>query len=112
MAFGSLIGITSVSDLASMNEPAGDMAGAAGALMLLICSVAGFIMAMLTVILAKLLHRGEPERITLRFVLSILGGIVISIFGSTNTEMSTILAWFLLLVLPVLLAWFWRTKAI
>jgi hypothetical protein len=112
MALGSLIGITSVFDLVSTNDPAGDIAGAAGALMLLICSIAGFIMAMLTVILAKLLHHGEPERVTLRFVVSILGGIVISILGSINTKISTIIAWSLLLVLPVLLAWFWRTKAI
>ena len=111
MAFGSLIGMTGVSDLASDKGSAGDLAGAAGALMILICSGTGFVMAMLTVIAGKLFHRGEPQRFALRFGVSILGGGVIGILGWKNTAVSTISAWFLLLVLPVLLVWFWRANA-
>lgn len=105
---GALIGWTSVSNSASAEGPTGDIAGAAGVLMILICIVATFVMGMLTVIAGKVLHRGEPRHFALRFAATILGGIVIGILGPNNTTLSTIASWFLLLVLPILLVWFWR----
>ena len=77
MAFGALIGLTIVSGAIRQEGPAGDRAGAAGALMIVICIVVGFVMATLTVIVAKLLRRGPPDRIARRLGLSLLGGGVI-----------------------------------
>jgi hypothetical protein len=41
MALGAFIGMTSILGAARQEGPAGDMAGAAGALMIVICIVAG-----------------------------------------------------------------------
>ncbi len=111
MAFGALIGMTSVSDAARQDGPAGDMAGAAGALMVVICVGGGFVMAMLTVIVAKLRRRGAVERIALRFGLSIVGGGVIGALAPNPAPVAISLAWLLLLGMPVLLSWSWRAKA-
>ena len=88
MAFGGLIGMTIVSDAARQEGPAGDTAGAAGALMVVICIVVGFVMATLTVIVAKVLRRGAPDHITLRLGLSIVGGGVIGALGVESRERS------------------------
>jgi hypothetical protein len=112
MAFGALIGMTSVSDAARQEGPAGDMAGAAGALMVAICIAVGFVMATLTIIVAKVLRRGAPDRIALRLGLSIVGGGVIGALGSNSGNAATAVAWLLLLGTPVLLSWSWRAKAV
>jgi len=111
MAFGALIGMASASDAARQEGPAGDMAGAAGALLLLICIVVGFVMATLTVIVTKVLRRGAPDRIALRLGLSIVGGGIIGALGSSDGNVPTTVAWLLLLGLPVLVVWPWRGKA-
>lgn len=111
MALGALIGITILSDAARQEGPAGDMAGAAGALMVVICIVVGFVMATLTIIAAKVLRHSVPDRIPLRFGLSIVGGGIIGALGSNAGDVTTALAWLLLLGAPVLLAWPWHTKA-
>jgi len=111
MAFGALIGMTSASDVARQEGPAGDMAGAAGALLLLICMVVGFVMATLTVIVTKVLRRSAPDRIALRLGLSIVGGGIIGALGSSAGNVRTAVAWLLLLGLPVLLVCSWRGKA-
>lgn len=112
MAFGALIGMTSVSDAARQEGPAGDMAGAAGALMVAICIAVGFVMATLTIMVAKVLRRGAPDRIALRLGLSIVGGGVIGALGSNSGNAATAVAWLLLLGTPVLLSWSWRAKAV
>ena len=112
MAFGALIGMTIVSDAARQEGPAGDTAGAAGALMVVICIMAGFVVATLTIIAAKVLRRGAPDRITLRLGLSIVGGGVIGALGSNPGNVATAVAWLLLLGAPVLLSWSWRAKAV
>ena len=119
MGFGALCGIASVSDAASQEGPAGDIAGAAGALVVAICVGAGFVMATLTLIVTKVLRRGPPQRIALRIVLSVVGGgiigaLVISSQTGPTTESSqtvpTAAAWVLLFGLPVLSMWAWRAK--
>ncbi len=110
MAFGALIAVSCVSDAVTQEGPAGDMAGAAGALMVVICIVAGFVMATVTVIVAKVLHRGVPDHIASRLGLSIIGGGIIGALGSAVQDVSTTVAWILLIVGPVLLAWFCTKK--
>jgi hypothetical protein len=105
IAFGALIGMSSVLEAARQEGLAGDMAGAVGALMVVICIVVGFVMATLTIIVAKVLHRGAPERIALRLGLSLVGGGIIGILGSKFQDVNTAVAWLLLIGGPVLLAW-------
>lgn len=112
MAFGVLIGMTTFSDTARQEGPAGDMAGAAGALMVSISIVVGFVMAALTLVATKLARRGPPDKIALRLGLCIVGGGIIGATGSNPGTVSTVAAWLLLLVLPVLLMWPWRTKGV
>jgi hypothetical protein len=112
MAFGAFIGMTSLFDVARQEGPAGDIAGAAGALMIIICIVAGFVMAMLTVIVAKVLRRRIFNRIALRFGLSIVGGGIIGALGSNNGNVATAAAWLLLIGLPILLAWPWQAQVV
>lgn len=112
MAFGAFIGMTSLLDVDRQEGPAGDMAGAAGALMLVICIVVGFVMAMLTVIVAKVLRRRIFNRIALRFGLSIVGGGIIGALGSNDGDVATAAAWLLLIGLPILLAWPWQAQVV
>ncbi|MFC1813786.1 hypothetical protein ACFL03_13960 [Thermodesulfobacteriota bacterium] len=112
MAFGALIGMNSFSDAAMQEGSAGDMAGAAGALMIVICIAVGFVMATLTIIVAKVLGRGAADRIALRFGLSIVGGCIIGALGSNAGDVTTAVAWLLLIGVPALLAWPWHAKAV
>ena len=109
MALGAFVGMTSLSDAARQEGPAGDMAGAAGALMVVICIVVGFVTAMLTIIVAKVLRRSAPVRIPLRLGLSVVSGGIIGALGTNTGAVITVLAWLLLLGTPVLLAWSWHT---
>jgi len=111
MAFGALIGSTIVSDAARQEGPSGDTAGAAGALMVVICVVVGFVMATLTIVIAKVLRRDPPDRIGLRFVLSIVGGGIIGALAPHSGIVATAAAWVILLGVPALLSWSGRTKA-
>jgi hypothetical protein len=110
MAFGALLGLTSVSDAMKQEGPAGDVAGAAGALMVLICIVMGFIMVTITIIAAKVLRRGAPDHIGLRLGLSIVCGSIIGVLGSYSGNVATALAWLMLVGAPVLLSWSWRVN--
>ena len=112
MAIGALIGMISLSDAARQEGPAGDIAGAAGALMVVICIVVGFVMSTLTIIAAKVLRRSAPDRIVLRLGLSIVGGGIIGVLGSNAGIVTTAGAWLLLLGAPVLLAWPWSSEAV
>ena len=112
MAFGAFIGMTSLLDVARQEGPAGDIAGAAGALMIIICIVTGFVMAMLTIIVAKVLRRHTFDRIALRFGLSIVGGGIIGAIGTNEGDMATAAGWLLLIGLPILLAWPWQAKVV
>jgi len=112
MALGALVGMTSVSDAAMQEGPAGDMAGAAGALMIAVCIVVGFVMATLATVVATVLGRGTPNRIALRFGLSVVAGGAIGALGSNPGDVATGLTWLLLLGAPVLLTWSSGAKAV
>ena len=102
MACGSFIGMSSVSNAALQEGPAGDMAGAAGALLFLICIAVGFVIAMLTLIVTKSLRRGPTHLIALRLGLSFVGGVIMGVLASNPGGLSTAAFWFLLLGLPIL----------
>ncbi|MBN2370740.1 MAG: hypothetical protein JXO72_09640 [Vicinamibacteria bacterium] len=110
MACGAAIGMTSMSDAARQAGPRGDMAGAALALMVVICVGVGFPTSMLTLVVAKVLRRPAPNRLLSRLGLSIVGGSVIGAVGSNSGGMTTAVAWLLLLGVPVVLSWPWRAK--
>jgi hypothetical protein len=109
MAFGALIGPSSYSNAMTGRGPAGDIAGAAAALMVAICIVVGFVMATFTIIVAKVLHRSVPDHIILRFGLSIVGGGITGALVAYVQGASTVIAWILLIGGPILLAWFCGT---
>lgn len=111
MAFGALIGITGFSDAARQDGPAGDIAGAAGALIIVICIGVGFVMAMLTIIVAKVLRRSAFDHLALRVGVSIVSGVVIGALESNAGDMTTAVVWVLLIGFPVLIAWPWKGKA-
>jgi hypothetical protein len=112
MAFGALFGMTIVSEAALQEGPAGDAGGAAGALLVGICVPVGFVMAMLTIIVAKVLRRPAPDLIGLRLCLSIVGGGVIGALAVDSGPVVTVLVWLILLGVPVLLSWSWPAKAV
>src|SRR2546423_1531660 len=72
--------------------PAGDMAGAAGAFIAAICLTGGFTVSLLAVIVSKLLRRGAPTWLALRFLLSIVDGLVIAAVaaGKGNFQLAQI----------------------
>ena len=109
MAFGALIGPSSLSNAMIKEGAAGDIAGAAGALMVAICIVVGFVMATFTIIVARVLHRSVPNHITLRFLLSIVGGGITGALVAYVQDTSTVIAWLLLIGGPILIAWFCGT---
>lgn len=109
MAFGTLLGMAWRSDAASQSGPAGDMAGAAEALVVVICLLTGGILSLLTVILAKVLHHRPPQRLLLRLGLSLAGGGLIGMLAPNSRGMTTVATWGLLTGVPILLSWSGRT---
>lgn len=108
LALGALIGLIIFNDTMQQEGAAGDLAGAAGALMVLICVIMGFVMALITVIVARVTRHKTWTLFFLRFGLSIAGGIVVGAIGSNDGEISGIIALLLLSSLPVFISWPWQ----
>jgi hypothetical protein len=108
MGLGALIGVTGFSNAIGQSGPAGDAAGAVGVLIIGVCLVAGFTMAILTLIVMKIKGCEPKQRLLTGMVLSILGGVIIGGLGSTGGGMATTTSWVILILLPVLLTWSWR----
>ena len=106
MAFGALICPSSISDAAMQEGPAGDVAGAAGALVVVINLLTGFTIATFAIIVVKLSRRSPPNRIVLRLGLSFVGAVIIGALAVYAEEVSTPAAWLIVLCGPALLAWF------
>ena len=109
MGLGSLLGVTAFSDALPEEGPAGDLAGAAGALIVGLCLLAGFSLALLAVWGGKVMRRRPVRNISTGLLFSILGGGVIGALGAFGGGMPTTVSWCLLIVLPILLAWPWRS---
>ncbi|MDD2469238.1 MAG: hypothetical protein PHI97_35205 [Desulfobulbus sp.] len=110
MGFGSLLGIASFSHDIHEKSPAGDFAGAAGALIVMLCLLTGFGLAFVVIVLGKLMRPRSSGSVALRLILSVLGGIAIGALGVNEGTLATAIFWCLLTVLPVLLAWSWQKK--
>lgn len=110
MAIGATLGLSMFSDAIHEPGPAGDMAGAAAGLVATICLVAGFTVSLLAVIVAKLLRRGAPARLIVRFLLSVVDGLVIGAVaaGRGHPTLAQAVGAFLIFVVPVLLSWTWQ----
>jgi hypothetical protein len=111
MAFGSLLGFTGVSPALREEGTSGDVAGAAGALMVIICLVVGFVVSAFTVVVARALQRGVPGHIGLRLGLSVLGGGIAAALGPNDGSVATTTAWALLVGTPIALSWSRRGRA-
>jgi hypothetical protein len=106
MALGALVGSTIVSDGALQEGPGGDVAGAAGALLIVICLLVCSIVSSLTMIVAWVLGRGPFDHIVLRLAGSVVAGGVIGALASASVPASA--AWLVILAAPALLSWPWR----
>lgn len=103
MAFGVLISPNSFSNAVLKEGATGDIAGAALALMVVICIIVGFVISAFTIIVARVLHRNVSDRIILRFGLSIIGGYIIGALVSRVPN--TAVNWLLLICGPILITW-------
>lgn len=112
MAFGALVGFSSASEALRQEGPSGDMAGAAGAVVVMICLLAGFVVATLTVIVAKLVGRDVPDHVPLRVGLSIAGGGFVGAAGWNSGPVMTAMVWLVLFGVPAVLSWSRRTRAV
>jgi hypothetical protein len=114
MVVGSTFAFANFSEAARDPGPAGDMAGAAGAFVAALCLLAGFMVSLLTVVVAKLLRRGAPTRLALRVVLSLADGLLIGLVGTGkgNLVVAEIVGAVLIFVVPVLLCWTWQRAAV
>lgn len=110
MGLGAFLGLSFFGDMMHREGPEGDLAGAAGALLILICVSMGFLLALTTVVIAKVRGRKGWDRFLLRFCLSMTGGLVEGIIGINGGGLSTALAWLLLLSLPVVVSWPWQRE--
>ena len=108
LGLGALIGLSFFSDTIQKEGAAGDLAGAAGALLVLICVVMGFVMALITVIVAKLKRHKVWNFYILRFSLSIAGGVIVGAIGPKGGGISGAIVWLLLFSLPVFISWPWQ----
>lgn len=105
MGLGGVLGVTASSEALSREGPAGDLAGALGALIVGLNLLAGFSLALLAIVLGKIMGKRVPGTISTRLAFSILGGVVIGALGTERGAFATTASWSLLLALPVFLAW-------
>lgn len=108
LAAGALVGLSSASDAARREGPAGDVAGAADALLVVICVVVGFVVSLATMVGAKLLRRGAPGRHGLRLLAVLLGGAAVGALAASSWGGATPAAWALLAAVPAAASWTWR----
>ncbi|MEQ1907493.1 MAG: hypothetical protein ABMA15_01635 [Vicinamibacterales bacterium] len=108
MAIGALLGMALTSDAALQEGPAGDLAGAFGALTVMMCLLVGLLVSTVTLAVRALLKRPAPRRLLARLAVSIAGGMLIGALGSTSLLRDTLLPWLPLLVVPAVTCWPWR----
>ena len=109
MAVGSFFGFVSSVPMLLNEGPSGDMAGAAGALTMILSGGAGAFASTVSLAVARALGRGTPQQMLLRGVLSLVAGAGFGVIGSAEGELASAMMWFLLLGAPALIAWFWRS---
>lgn len=109
MAAGSLVAFTVASPDLLTEGGAGDMAGAAGALTMILAGGGGFVASGCATAVARGLGRGVPRVLVLRCALALMAGGVVGASGAVRGELMEWLGWFCLLLAPALIAWFWRT---
>lgn len=107
MAVGALAGMALASDAALQEGPAGDLAGAFGALMIVTCLLVGFVVSLTASIVRVLMKRPAPRRLPVRVAVSIAGGMLIGAAGSTSLLRDTLVPWLPLLAVPMIASWPW-----
>lgn len=109
MAAGSLVGFAAASPTLLQEGPSGDMAGAAGALTMILAGGAGVVSSAIGTVVARARGRGVPQRVVLRCGLSLLNGVAVGAIASAQSDVAQAMVWLLLLGAPVAIAWCWRT---
>ena len=124
MAFGAMVGYSNVSDTVLQQGVSGHAVGTIGAVILVSCLAAGFVMSALTVIVSRVLRRGIPGYICIRAVLSLVGGgavvsaafaggvRVVGVAGANSKGLMDVIVWLLLLGIPVVVSLSRRPKSI
>jgi hypothetical protein len=114
LVIGATVGLSMFSDAAHEPGPAGDIAGAAGALIAAICLTGGFTVSLLAVVVSKLLRRGAPTRLLLRVALSLVDGLAVAAVGAGkgSFQLAQIAGAILIFVVPALLSWTWQRAAV
>lgn len=111
MATGTLLGMALTSDAAFQDGPAGDLAGAFGALTVTMSLLAGCLVSTVTLAVRALLKRSAPRRMFVRLAVSVAGGLLIGATGSTALLRDTVMPWLPLLAVPAIASWPWRSRA-
>jgi hypothetical protein len=109
MAVGSLVAYVVASPMLLQEGTGGDMAGAAGALTLILSGGCGLVASLVALAIARARGRGRPRRMAFRCALAALAGACAALAGASNSEALGWLTWFCLLGAPALVTWFWRT---
>lgn len=105
LLIGCFFGRVFLSPAMSQLGPPGDMAGAAGVLLLLVCFSAAIIFSSDTVILCQIFYHCKFEKFLIRFLSCLAGGVLTGVLSALYGSW---LSWFLLLVtilLPIALSW-------
>lgn len=111
MAAGSFGAYITVSPTLLEEGPRGDMAGAAGALTMILSGGCGLVVSLAAMAVARARGRGRPRRMAFRCALSLVAGAGVGLAGTSDSEALAWLTWCCLLVAPALVTWLWRAQA-
>jgi hypothetical protein len=109
MAAGSFVAYVAASPTLLTEGSGGDMAGAAGALTMIVSGGCGLFASLVALAVARARGRGRPQRMAFRCALAAMAGAGVGLAGTSRSEALEWLTWFCLLGAPALLTWFWRT---
>ena len=111
MAAGSFVAYVAVVPTLLKEGTGGDMAGAAGALTMIVSGGCGLMASLVSLAVARARGRGRPRRMAFRCALAAIAGAGVGLAGTSKSEALEWLTWFCLLGAPALVTWFWRTPA-
>jgi hypothetical protein len=111
MAAGSFVAYVAAVPTLLEEGTGGDMAGAAGALTMIVSGGCGLVASLVALAVARARGRGRPQRMAFRCALAAIAGAGVGLAGSSKSEALEWLMWFCLLGAPALITWFWRAPA-
>lgn len=106
LAFGSLLGLSLFGNM-PQQDAVSDLAGAGGALLVLIAGTMGFSLSFITVVTAKIRRQKTWDHFILRIVLCIAGGVIVGALGMKDGTMPITITWLFLFITPIICSWPW-----